>query len=77
MWELINDADMLTDELEWALDNLQAVHTIMEEDSGANWQRRCNAVFSVYLQLCSIRERLAERLCQTGRELRLQRTATE
>lgn len=77
MWDLIDDVNMLTNELEWALDNLEAVHTTMEEDEGANWQRRCNAVFSVYLQLHSIRERLDERLYQAGQELSAQRTATE
>lgn len=73
MWELINDVDMLTNELEWAMDALAAIHTTMEEDGGANWQRRCNAVFSVYLQVCSIRDRLDARTNQAIEELRSQR----
>ena len=73
MWELINDVDMLTNELEWAMDALAAIHTTMEEDRGANWQRRCNAVFSVYLQVCSIRDRLDARTNQAIEELRSQR----
>lgn len=77
MWDLINDVDMLTNELECATDNLVAVHSTMEEDGGANWQRRCNAVFSVYLQVCNIRERLDARTNQAIEELRAQRSATE
>lgn len=73
MWELINDVDSLTNELEWAMDALEAIHTTMEEDGGSNWQRRCNAVFSVYLQVCSIRDRLDERTNQAIEELRAQR----
>ena len=77
MWELINDVDMLNNELEWAMDALAAVHTTMEEDEGANWQRRCNAVFSVYLTVCSIRERLEETTAQAAEKMRAKRTATE
>lgn len=77
MWDLINDVDMLTNELEWAMDALAAIHTTMEEDGGANWQRRCNAVFSVYLQVCNIRERLDARTNQAIEELRAQKLATE
>ena len=73
MWELINDVDSLTNELEFAMDALAAIHTTMEEDGGANWQRRCNAVFSVYLQVCSIQERLDKRTNQAMEELRTQR----
>lgn len=77
MWELINDVDMLTYELECAADNLLVVHSTMEEDGVANWQRRCNAVFSVYLQICNIRERLATRTTQAMEEQRAKRAATE
>ncbi len=77
MWDLINDVDMLTNELEWAMDALAAIHTTMEEDGGANWQRRCNAVFSVYLQVCNILERLDARTNQAIEELRAQKLATE
>lgn len=77
MRELINDVDMLTSELEWSMDALAAIHTTMEEDGGANWQHLCNAVFSVYLQVCNIRERLDARINQTIEEPRAQRSATE
>lgn len=77
MWELINDVDMLTYELECATDNLAAIHSTMEKDEGANWQRYCNAVFSVYLQICNIRERLDVRTDQAIDEFRTQRSAAE
>ena len=77
MWELINDVDMLTYELECATDNLAAVLRTMEVDGEENQQRQCNAVFSVYLQICNIRERLDARTNQALEELRAQRAATE
>ena len=77
LWELINDVGLLNNELEWAIDNLDAVHTTMEEDEGTNWQRRCNAVFSIYLQLCSIQKRIDASIDQAGREQRAQRAATK
>ena len=54
----INDVDMLNFELECAIDNLWAVHSNMEEDQGANWQKSNNAVFSVYLRLIAIKNEL-------------------
>lgn len=48
------DLEMITYDLECAIDNLAAVHLKMEEDGGANWQRMCNAIFSIYRQLCNI-----------------------
>ena len=63
-YEYIADVDSLTNELEWAMDALAAIHSTMEEDGGANWQRRCNAVFSVYLTVCNILDRLANRTDQ-------------
>lgn len=56
--DLINDVDMLNYELECAIDNLWAVHSNMEEDQGANWQKSNNAVFSVYLRLIAIKDEI-------------------
>lgn len=54
----VHEISSLTNELEFALDNLSMVHNAMEEDGGANWQRSNNAVFSVYLQINSIWKQL-------------------
>ena len=56
--DFINDVDMLNFELECAIDNLWAVHSNMEEDQGANWQKSNNAVFSVYLRLIAIKDEI-------------------
>lgn len=76
MWDLISDVELLLNEFEWALDNLQTVHTTMEDDTGANWEIRCNAVFSIYLQLCNIHERLIKRLTLAEQEMKAQTPPT-
>lgn len=58
--QCIQEVSGLTDELEFALDNLCMVHHAMEEDGGANWQTSNNAVFCVYLVMCNIAKRLSE-----------------
>ena len=67
-WNLLNDMDDLTFRLKCALDNLNSVHTIMEEAEGANWQMHCNAVFSSYLQLCVLYEELTSCVDQATAE---------
>lgn len=57
---LVNQADALSFELECAIDNLMAVHSFMEDDQGANWQKSANAVFSVFLRLRDINKELQE-----------------
>lgn len=56
----LQEISSLTDELDFALDNLCMVHHAMEEDGGANWQVSNNAVFFVYLMTCDIVKRLNE-----------------
>ena len=54
----IDNIDECARELEFLADNLCAVHTAMESDGGANWQKMCNAVFSTWLQLLHIQKEL-------------------
>ena len=72
-WKFLNDVDGLTFELECALDNLVSVHTIMEDEKGANWEMRCNAVFSTYLQLRNIQAELTRCVDQAIAEERKSR----
>lgn len=71
-WEYLMDVDTFTCELEFAMDALAAIHSTMEEDGGANWQRRCNAVFSVYLTVCNIVDKLKARTDQAVDERKAQ-----
>lgn len=57
---LINEVDTLAFDLECAIDNLWAVHTSMEEDQGANWQKSANAVCSAILRLIDIKKSIQE-----------------
>ena len=58
MWEKLNDLDLTLFELECSLENLEAIHRVMEDDGGANWQKRCNALFSACNQLGVVLEEL-------------------
>lgn len=73
MWELIVDMETMNFELECAIDNLSAVHTTMEADGAANWQRMCNAVYSACLQMRSLQERMCDLSDQMENELRAQK----
>lgn len=55
-----SELDEITFRLECAVDNLGAIHGAMEEDGGANPKIFCNAVFSAYLQLLSLKEELQQ-----------------
>ena len=57
-WDFLIAVDELAFELECAIDNLLAVHTVMESEEGASCEMRCNAVFSTYLQLRNIHAKL-------------------
>ena len=69
-WDFLNDVDDLAFQLECAADNLVAVHSVMEDEGGANWERRCNAIFSTYLQLCNIQKALSCRVEQAAADER-------
>ena len=58
MWEKLNDLDLTLFELECSLENLEAIHRVMEDDGGANWQKRCNALFSACCHLGVVLEEL-------------------
>lgn len=58
MWEKLNDLDLTLFELECSLENLEAIHRVMEDDGGVNWQKRCNALFSACCQLGVVLEEL-------------------
>lgn len=68
--DFLNDVDDLAFQLECAVDNLVAVHSVMEDEGGVNWERRCNAIFSTYLQLCSIQKALSCRVEQAAADER-------
>ena len=58
MWEKLNELDLTLFELECSLENLEAIHRVMEDDGGANWQKRCNALFSACCHLGVVLEEL-------------------
>lgn len=58
MWEKLNDLDTSLFDLECSLENLEAIHRVMEDDGGANWQKRCNALFSACCHLRVVLENL-------------------
>ena len=60
IYSVCNELGDITFRLECAVDNLGSVHGAMEEDGGANPTIFCNAVFSVYLQLLSLKEELQQ-----------------
>lgn len=72
-WNFLNDVDDITIKLECALDNLAAVHTVMESEEGAHWEMRCNAIFSTYLQLRNIQAELIRYVDQVVTEERKRR----
>lgn len=62
------DMELLEFELECALDNLGAIHSVMEEDGGTNWQKLTNAVYSAECMFHDIHKRIVQRTEQAGKE---------
>ena len=52
------DMSLLVFELECAVENLNAVHSQMEADGGANWQSLCNALYCTYSHLYNIKKEM-------------------
>lgn len=59
MYMSMGNIEVLCFEFECLAANLNAVHSTMEEDGGANWNSMCNAVFSVWCQLHRLQKELS------------------